>query len=282
MASSYDPRNHLERLAEKQIKSTLHAKFLEECLTNELVPNGLGLKLKVSVGNNPEDLELQTSVDRLLERTSLHIVDIVKEGHLRKAKNLGRVVEEERGKLKKDLSDDQTFDMDSSIVKKTQDKKDVLMEKHKKKLADLTQRRTEDNRTEGDATSKREQKKNKKKVSTKKTFSTNSRAKQPKSDTTQQSKTTVKRKRKHKSKSKTAGQSSTNKNSNTSGSDKSGNVSSSDDVIVVGESKPKKKQEPIKTSEQKQSKKVFAPGTKMSYLAAMKRGAKAAAQEMTK
>ena len=114
------------------MKSTLHAKFLEECLTNELVPNGLGLKLKVSVGNHPEDLELQASVDKLLERTSLHIVDIVKEGHLRKAKNLGRVIEEERGKLKKDLSDDQMFDMDSSIFKKTEDKKDVLMEKHKK------------------------------------------------------------------------------------------------------------------------------------------------------
>ena len=82
------------------------------------------------------------------------------------------------------------FDMNSSMFKKTEDKKDVLMEKHKKKLADLTQRRTEDNRTEDEATSKREQKKNKKKVSNKKTFSTDSRAEQPsKSDTTQQSKT---------------------------------------------------------------------------------------------
>ena len=282
MASSYDPRKHLERLAEKQMKSTLHAKFLEECLTNELVPNGLGLKLKVSVGNNPEDLELQASVDRLLERTSLHIVDIVKEGHLRKAKNLGRVIEEERGKLKKDLSDDQMFDMDSSIFKKTEDKKDVRMEKHKKKLADLTQRRTEDNRTEGEATSKREQKKNKKKVNTEKTFPTDSRAKEPKSVITQQSKTTGKRKRKRKSKSKTAGQSSTNKNSNTPGSDKRGNVSSSDDVIIVGESKPSKKQEPTQTSEQNQSKNAFAPGTKMSYSEAMKCEAKAAGQETTK
>ena len=152
------------------MKSKLHAKFLEECSTNELVPNGLGLKLKVSVGNNPEDLELQASVDRLLERTILHIVDIVKEGHLRKAKNLRRVIEEERGKLKKDLSDYQMFDMDSSIFKKTEDKKDILIEKHKKKLADLTQRRTEGNRTKEEATSKREQKKNKKKVSTKKKF----------------------------------------------------------------------------------------------------------------
>ena len=51
MASSYDPRKDLERLAEKQMKSTLHAKFLEEYLTNELVPNRLGLKLKVSVNS---------------------------------------------------------------------------------------------------------------------------------------------------------------------------------------------------------------------------------------
>ena len=68
------------------------------------------------------------------------------------------------------------FDMDSSVFKKTEDKKDVLMEKHKKKLADLRQRRTEDNRTEGEATSKREQKKNKKKVCPKKTFPSDSRA----------------------------------------------------------------------------------------------------------
>ena len=97
MASSYDPRNHLERLAEKQMKFTLHAEFLEECLANELLPNGLGLKLKVSVGNDQEDLELQASVDRLLERTSLHIVDIVKRCQLRKAKKFGRIIEEERG-----------------------------------------------------------------------------------------------------------------------------------------------------------------------------------------
>ena len=42
-------RKHLEKLAKKQMKSALHAKFLEKCLTNELVPNGLGLKVKVSV-----------------------------------------------------------------------------------------------------------------------------------------------------------------------------------------------------------------------------------------
>ena len=92
MASSYDPRKRLDRLAEKRMKCTLHAKFLEDCLSYELVPNRLTLKLKVSVGNEPEDIELQKSVNVLLERTSLHIVDIVKEGHLRKAKNLGMLI----------------------------------------------------------------------------------------------------------------------------------------------------------------------------------------------
>ena len=49
------------------MKLTLRAKFLEECLANELVPMGLGLKFMFSVGNDPEDLELKASVDRLLE-----------------------------------------------------------------------------------------------------------------------------------------------------------------------------------------------------------------------
>ena len=45
----------------------------------------------------------------------------------------------------KDLSDDQMFDLDSSIFMKTEDKKDGcpdLIEKHKKKLADITHRRS--------------------------------------------------------------------------------------------------------------------------------------------
>ena len=103
MASSNDPRIQLEKLAEKQMKSVLHAKFLEDCLSDEVVPKGLELKLKVSVGNDPEDLELQESVDKLLEKTSLHVLNIVKEGHMRKVKNLGNSIEEVRGKLKKNM-----------------------------------------------------------------------------------------------------------------------------------------------------------------------------------
>lgn len=261
------------------MKCTLHAKFLEDCLSNEMVPNGLTLKLKVSVGNELEDQELQKTVDRLLEKTSLHIVNIVKEGHMRKAKNLSRAIEEERGKVKKDLSDEKLFEMDSSVFKITQEKKDVLTVKHQKKLAELIQRQTGDNTKEGE-TFKTVQKKKDKRVSTKQTFSSNSEAKQAKSVTNQQSKPRRKRKSKHKSN--IAGHCSAKEtNNSSSANDKSKKISNSDDVIIVGETKPNKSQETSHTSVQEQTKNAFAPGTRMTYSEATKRGAKTAAQEST-
>ena len=105
------------------MKSALHAKFLEDCLAEEIVPKGLEIKLKVSVGNDPEDIQLQASVDRLLEKTSLHVVNIIKEGHIRKMRNLGNSIEEVRGKLKKNMSNEQLFDMDSEVFKKRKKRK---------------------------------------------------------------------------------------------------------------------------------------------------------------
>ena len=270
MASSYDPRKRLERLGEKQMKCTLHAKFLEDCLSYELVPNGLTLKLKVSVGNEPEDIELQKSVNVLLERTSLHIVDIVKEGHLRKAKNFGRVIEEERDKLKKELSGESIFEIDSSVFKKTQDRKDLLTAKHQRKLADLTERQTGGNaKGEGDA-GKREQKKTEIKVS-KQTFSTDSKAK---SGTSQQNEPTGKRKKKRKSKK--AGQSSAESKNNMSGMENSGKASIREDVITMFD-----KKQDSQRSEQTQTKNALALGTGMRYLEAIIRGAKTTAQDTT-
>ena len=48
------------------MKSVLDTKFLDECLSEELVPKRLQLKLQVGVGNDPEDLELQASINKLL------------------------------------------------------------------------------------------------------------------------------------------------------------------------------------------------------------------------
>ena len=57
MASLNDPQLQLEKLAGKkqQLKSVLHTKYLEECLSEELAPRGLQPKLQVGVGNDPED-----------------------------------------------------------------------------------------------------------------------------------------------------------------------------------------------------------------------------------
>ena len=81
------------------MKSVLHVKFLEDCLSDELIPKGLEIKVKVSIRNDPEDMELQSSVDKLLKKTSLHIMNIVKEGHMRKVRSLGNSIEEVRGTL---------------------------------------------------------------------------------------------------------------------------------------------------------------------------------------
>ena len=68
MASNDPWITQLEKLAEKQMKSVLHVKFLEECLSDELIPKGFEIRVKVSIGNDPEDMELQSSVDKLLEK----------------------------------------------------------------------------------------------------------------------------------------------------------------------------------------------------------------------
>ena len=55
-------------MMEKQIQSALHTIFLRDCLSDELVQKELELKFKISVENDPKDLELQGSVDKLLKK----------------------------------------------------------------------------------------------------------------------------------------------------------------------------------------------------------------------
>ena len=72
--ASFDPHvKQLGLLAEKQMKSTLHAKFLGTCRNENVIPKGLRLKLNVSVGNESDDLHI--SIDKLLERVSYDVSD---------------------------------------------------------------------------------------------------------------------------------------------------------------------------------------------------------------
>ena len=62
--ASQDPHiQNLQRIAEKQMKSALHAQFLENCRAENIIPKGLQLRLKVNVGNNCS--EPQDSIDIL-------------------------------------------------------------------------------------------------------------------------------------------------------------------------------------------------------------------------
>ena len=61
---------------------------------------------------------------------------------MRKTRVLANSIEEVRRKFKERMSDKQLFDMDTSIFKKTEEKKNIMSEKHRKKLTHLQQQRT--------------------------------------------------------------------------------------------------------------------------------------------
>ncbi|KAH3733307.1 hypothetical protein DPMN_039733 [Dreissena polymorpha] len=85
MASAEDPRLHLRKLAVNHMKSiymklavnhmksSLHARFLQNCINYNFVPKGLRIPLKVSVGN--DSAELQNDIDALLQKVSIEICE---------------------------------------------------------------------------------------------------------------------------------------------------------------------------------------------------------------
>ena len=114
-----DPRiRQLEVLAEKQMKSQLHVRFLENCKTENVIPKGLRLKLKVSVGRDATDL--QKSVDDLLLKVSRDICDRVRDDHLRRSHEYSCLTEKTRNEIKNTLNDDELITMDSKIYKNTE------------------------------------------------------------------------------------------------------------------------------------------------------------------
>lgn len=129
---SEDPHVKLRQLAEKQMKSCLHAQFLEECLTENVIPKGLQLKLKVNTGSDSG--ELQNSIDGLLRRVSAEICEQVRDEHLRKSETYGKEMEQIRNELMKSMDPQELFSTDEKISQLTEEKKEVLKQGHKKKL----------------------------------------------------------------------------------------------------------------------------------------------------
>jgi hypothetical protein len=131
--ASQDPRiRQLELLAEKQMKSTLHARFLDNCRAEDVVPKGLQLKLKVNVGKDSDDL--QNSIDSLLLKVSKDICERVRGDHIRRSHDYGRLIEEKRNDLKTDLNNEELFKIDCDIFERTEKKKEDVLLTHEKKL----------------------------------------------------------------------------------------------------------------------------------------------------
>ena len=53
------------------MKISLHARFLQNCINDEIAPKGLRIALKVIVGNDSADL--QNNIDTLLQNISIEI-----------------------------------------------------------------------------------------------------------------------------------------------------------------------------------------------------------------
>ncbi|KAH3698402.1 hypothetical protein DPMN_085922 [Dreissena polymorpha] len=120
MASSEDPRLHLKKLAVNHMKSSLHARFLQNCINYDIVPTGLRISLKVSVGN--DSAELQSDIDALLQKVSVEICEIIRADHLRRAHSIEQSIEDLRKSLQHELSNNDFNTMVNDIFKETEEK----------------------------------------------------------------------------------------------------------------------------------------------------------------
>lgn len=130
-----DPRNNLQKLATKQMKSDLHAHFLQNCIDNAVVPKGLRLNLKIHTSSESQDL--QRAVDSLLKKVSFDIMERIVEDQRRYGSELSKTIEEERKKAIKHLSSEQLFETEADISENTEKEKDTVMQRHEKKLSNL-------------------------------------------------------------------------------------------------------------------------------------------------
>ena len=89
----------------------------------------------MSVGTDSGDL--QKSINELLERVSFDICERIRDFHLRKAHSYSQMIEDKRKQIQKIVSDDKLSRIDSDIYRMTEEKKDYLVLRHKKKLYSL-------------------------------------------------------------------------------------------------------------------------------------------------
>ena len=133
--SEYNITKKIEKMAEFQMKKATHTHFLENCIAEGVVPNGLRLKLQVQVGNNHR---LQEGVDKILEKTSMEITRLVAEENYHQLQESKSKMKELEEKLKHTVHDEGKLNIISQdIFGKTENKKNLMIEKQNKKLEKL-------------------------------------------------------------------------------------------------------------------------------------------------
>ena len=129
----------IEKLADFQMRKSTHIRFLENCVTESVVPKGLKLQLQVQVGENTR---LQKAVDDILRKTLMEITRLVSDEHyqqLQESKPKMTVLED---KLRKFTKDEGEFNIIThNIFTKTEAKKNKIIDKQAKKLGRLTDTR---------------------------------------------------------------------------------------------------------------------------------------------
>ena len=124
----------IENLADFQMRKSSHIHFLENCVTESVVPKGLNLQLQVHVAEN---MRLQKELDEILRKTSMEITRIVSDEHylqLQESKPTMTVLEDKLRKFTKDGGESNTIT--HNIFTKTETKKNKIVDRQIKNSKD--------------------------------------------------------------------------------------------------------------------------------------------------
>lgn len=142
MASRVDPPAELTslkfdivKLANKQMRRSLHCAFLNSCVEEGIIPSGLKLKLKIYIGK--EGVVFQDSIDNLLDKVSLNICERLAEEQMKISIDIGKRMEGARDILKRKIDGNSLFNFDREVYEKTESAKNNILLKQNKKLQKL-------------------------------------------------------------------------------------------------------------------------------------------------
>ena len=67
----------LMKIAEIQTSYSMHTRFLENSMSESLIPKGMQVNLKIHIGEDSD--EIQTVVNKMLKKTMLEITRVVRD-----------------------------------------------------------------------------------------------------------------------------------------------------------------------------------------------------------